>query len=145
MKYSESESLKLHNQLCFTLYSTSLAMSRLYKPLLSKLHLTYPQYLIMLILWERDGITVTDISKLLHQEKGALSPVIKRLEKQQLIVRQRNKQDDRLVNISLTKAGQQLKEQAASIPQQILCSTGLEINDVLTLKAKLEQVRNSLD
>ncbi|WP_438864294.1 MarR family winged helix-turn-helix transcriptional regulator [Neptunicella sp.] len=145
MKQTAIESLKLHNQLCFALYSTSLAMSRLYKPLLAELDLTYPQYLIMMLLWEHDGITITNISKLLHQEKGALSPVIKRLEKQQLITRQRNEHDDRLVNIYLTQAGIALKERAANIPNKVLCSTGLEVSDALSLKAQLEQVRSHLD
>jgi DNA-binding MarR family transcriptional regulator len=144
MKQSALESLKLHNQLCFALYSTSLAMSRLYKPLLAKLDLTYPQYLIMLLLWEQDGVTITGISKILFQEKGALSPVIKRLEKQQLIIRQRNPDDDRLVNIYLTDAGKQLKQQAAAIPEQVLCSTGLEVDEALSLKSRLEQIRHSL-
>lgn len=141
---NDNDSLKLDNQLCFALYSTSLAMSKLYKPLLAKLDLTYLQYLILLLLWERDGVTITEISRKLFQEKGALSPVVKRLEQRGLIVRQRNADDERQQHLNLTQQGRELKAAACVIPEQAFCATQLEADDALALKRTLELLRRQL-
>ncbi|MCK7460348.1 MarR family winged helix-turn-helix transcriptional regulator [Idiomarina aminovorans] len=139
-----NKALKLDNQLCFALYSTSLAMNKLYKPLLSKLDLTYPQYLILLLLWERDGVTVTEISRKLFQEKGALSPVIKRLEQRGLITRKRSSEDERQLHLYLTEQGHKLKQSASDVPEQVFCATQLEPSEALALKQTLESLRAQL-
>lgn len=141
---NSNKALRLDNQLCFALYSTSLAMNKLYKPLLSKLDLTYPQYLILLLLWERDGVTITEISRKLFQEKGALSPVIKRLEQRGLITRKRNTDDERQLHLYLTEQGRQLEQSACDVPERVFCATQLEPNEALALKQTLESLRAQL-
>ncbi len=138
------EELKLDNQLCFALYSTSLAMSKLYKPYLQAMQLTYPQYLIMLILWEQDGVTLSDLGKKVMQDLGALSPVIKRMEIAGLISRQPSQEDERKVIICLTDAGQALQQQAKQIPADILCSTRLSIEGIAELRQQLQMLRQQL-
>src|SRR5438105_12628747 len=105
--------LRLDNQLCFALYSASLAMTKLYKPLLDPLGLTYPQYLAMLVLWERDGITVSELGERLQLDSGTLTPLLKRLESQGLLARERDRADERRVLLQLTPAGRALKARAA--------------------------------
>ncbi|WP_308365202.1 MULTISPECIES: MarR family transcriptional regulator [unclassified Microbulbifer] len=145
MAKSTSDDLKLNNQLCFSLYSTSLAMGKLYKPLLEKLGLTYPQYLMMMVLWEEDDITATELSFRLMQDKGALSPVIKRLEAQGLIDRRRDPKDDRRVQLHLTQAGRKMQQQAEEIPAQILFGSGLDRKAARQLKLQLEAVRRTIN
>lgn len=143
-KAPDDASLKLDNQLCFALYSTSLAMNKLYKPLLDKVDLTYVQYLIMLLLWEQDGITVTQVSRKLFQEKGALSPVVKRLEQRGLLTRQASDSDERQKHLYLTTEGKQLKDKVQRIPEQVFCASRLDADDALTLKQTLESLRKQL-
>ncbi|WKE65087.1 MarR family transcriptional regulator [Gallaecimonas kandeliae] len=144
MAKQHCEALKLDNQLCFALYSATLAMTKLYKPMLQALDLTYPQYLMMLVLWEQDGITATELGKKLMQDLGALSPVIKRLEAQGLIERRRSSQDERKVQLHLSEAGRALQTKAEAIPPQILCSSGLDLAAGSQLKQQLESLRQSL-
>lgn len=144
MKNKVCEALKLDNQLCFALYSASLAMGKYYKPLLEKLGLTYPQYLMMLVLWEQDGITSTELGKRLQQELGALSPVIKRLESQGLIERLRNPKDDRKVQLFLTEQGRTLQQRAESVPHTTLCASGLNTEQAMALKEQLDDLRQSM-
>ncbi|WP_341501943.1 MarR family transcriptional regulator [Gallaecimonas sp. GXIMD4217] len=144
MDKAPCEALRLDNQLCFALYSTSLAMGKLYKPLLAELGLTYPQYLIMLVLWEQDGLTVTELSQRLGQDKGALSPVIKRLEAQGLLGRRRSPEDERRQLLCLTDGGLALRSKAEAVPRQLLCATGLSPDQARAMKAQLEQLRQSL-
>ncbi|MBY4676033.1 MarR family winged helix-turn-helix transcriptional regulator [Marinobacterium arenosum] len=144
MENSSCEALKLDNQLCFAIYSTSLTLNKLYKPLLQQLGLTYPQYLIMLVLWEQDDITLSQLSKRLGQDMGALSPVIKRLEAQGLITRQRSEADDRKIHLRLTEEGQALQQQAEAVPSHILCASGLSVEQALTLKQQLDELRQTL-
>ena len=99
---SSSELLRLDNQVCFALYSASLAMTKLYKPLLDALGLTYPQYLVMLVLWEQDGLTVSELGERLYLDSGTLTPLLKRLEATGLVARQRDAQDERRVRVMLT-------------------------------------------
>ena len=108
--------LLLDNQLCFALYSTSLAMTKLYKPLLEALGLTYPQYLVMLVLWEQDDVTVSSLGERLFLDSGTLTPLLKRMETADLLARTRSKEDERRVHISLTATGRKLKTQAAKVP-----------------------------
>lgn len=136
--------LKLDKQLCFALYSTSLAMTKLYKPLLEKLGLTYPQYLVMCILWERDGLALKDIAEQLHIDSGALTPVIKRLEAQGLLQRQRQPDNERTLEIALTTEGRALREQAGEIPLQIGMACATSEDEIHQLRDQLQRLRANL-
>jgi DNA-binding MarR family transcriptional regulator len=131
------ESLKLDNQLCFLFYSVSRVMTRLYGPLLSELGLTYPQYLAMLILWEKDHQEVGRFTELLHMDTGTVSPLLKRLQAAQLVTRERAYKDERRVTVSLTPKGRQLKRKAFLVPEKLFCKTGLTPEEYLFLKDKL--------
>ena len=109
-KYAADIPLRLDNQICFAVYSTAHAFNRVYKPLLERLGLTYPQYLVMLVLWERDGVPVKDIGERLFLDSGTLTPLLKRLEAAELIRRTRSTEDERQVLIALTPQGQALRE-----------------------------------
>ena len=136
--------LQLDNQVCFALYSASLAMTKLYKPLLESIGLTYPQYLVMLVLWERDGITVSDLGERLFLDSGTLTPLLKRLEASALIARLRDVQDERRVRITLTPAGRALRDRAEAIPPCVLQSTQCTIPELTALTAELKQLRDRL-
>jgi MarR family transcriptional regulator, organic hydroperoxide resistance regulator len=137
--------LLLDNQLCFALYSTSLAMTKLYKPLLETLGLTYPQYLVMLVLWERDGLMVSELGERLFLDSGTLTPLLKRLESASLIARIRDMQDERRVHITLTAAGRALKTQAAEIPNCILKASQCSLPDIVALTQQVQTLRNNLN
>ncbi|EBA01371.1 MarR family winged helix-turn-helix transcriptional regulator [Marinobacter sp. ELB17] len=139
--YSE---LLLDNQLCFALYSTSLMMTKAYKPLLNSLNLTYPQYLAMLVLWEEDGITVSHISKRLLTDPGSLTPLLKRLESDGMLNRQRRKDDERVVELHLTEKGRGLQDQAKDIPGCIVNVSGQSVTDLMELKQQLIKLRSNL-
>ena len=136
--------LLLDNQLCFALHSASLAMTKVYKPHLDKLGVTYPQYLVLLVLWERDGLTVSDIGERLYLDSGTLTPLLKRLEAQGLVDRSRDPQDERRVVIRLTAAARALKEQAAGIPACILGATGCDVQEVVRLVGEVKAMRDRL-
>ena len=139
------EYLRLDNQLCFLFYSVSRSITRMYGPLLAELGVTYPQYLVLLILWETDNVEVKVITELLHIDTGTVSPMLKRLEASGLIVRRRSSDDERRVIISLTKAGQKLKVKAASVPAELFCKTGLTIDEYGRLKAELSQILQKME
>ena len=136
--------LRLDNQLCFALYSASLAMTRLYKPLLDALGLTYPQYLAMLVLWQQDGLMVSELGERLFLDSGTLTPLLKRLEAAGLITRLRAVQDERRVHITLTAAGRQLKAQAAKIPGCILSATECSLPELMALTSRVQDLRQRL-
>lgn len=136
--------LKLDNQLCFALYSTSLAMTRLYKPLLEELGLTYPQYLAMLVLWEKDGLMVSELGERLYLDSGTLTPLLKRLESSGLISRIRAVEDERRVHITLTAAGRKLKARAARIPGCILSASQCSIPELIALTQQVQALRQQL-
>lgn len=136
--------LKLDNQLCFALYSTSLAMTKAYKPRLEALGLTYPQYLVMLVLWQQDGVTLRDIAEKMWMDSGALTPVLKRLEQQGLLTRRRVSGNERALEICLTQAGQLLKTQAAAVVLEIGNACGLEFSELVNLRQQLQQLRQQL-
>ena len=138
------EALKLDNQLCFALYSTSLQMTKVYKPLLQELGLTYPQYIAMLVLWEEDGITVGEISSRMLTDPGSLTPLLKRLEAEGLITRTRSQADERVVQLRLTEKGRDLRQQAESIPACILASSGLTLDGLKRLQEELVDLRGHL-
>ena len=136
--------LLLDNQLCFALYSASLAMTKLYKPLLDTLGLTYPQYLVMLALWERDGLTVSELGERLFLDSGTLTPLLKRLESADLLVRLRDVQDERRVRITLTGQGRALRDGAQPIPHCVLARTQCTPADIGALTAQLHALRDRL-
>ena len=138
------ESLLLDNQLCFALHSTSLLMTKVYKPLLQALGLTYPQYLAMMVLWEEDGLTVGEISSRLLTDPGSLTPLLKRLEAEGLLSRTRSREDERVVVVELTETGRALQDKAMGIPQCILGASGLELEQLRKLQADLIALRSNL-
>ncbi|MDE1182100.1 MarR family transcriptional regulator [Paraburkholderia sp.] len=135
----------LDEQLCFALYSTSLAMTKAYKPLLEKLGLTYPQYLAMLVLWEGDDLTVKDLATRLNLDSATVTPLLKRLETQGYVERVRGVEDERLVYIRLTKAGTTLKRAAREVPAEIFCATQQAPEFLLRLRDDLTQLRATLN
>ncbi|EST14758.1 MULTISPECIES: MarR family winged helix-turn-helix transcriptional regulator [Pseudomonas] len=136
--------LLLENQVCFALHSTSLLMTKVYKPLLQALNLTYPQYLAMLVLWEHDGLTVGEISQHLLTDPGSLTPLLKRLESEGLLKRTRSREDERVVLVQLTDKGRKLQKQAEEVPQLILKASGRTHEGLQKLQADLLALRESL-
>ena len=138
------ESLLLDNQLCFALHSTSLLMTKVYKPLLQAIGLTYPQYLAMMVLWEEDELTVSEISSRLLTDPGSMTPLLKRLEAEGLLSRTRSREDERVVVVELTDAGRALHDKAKGIPQCILGASGLALAQLRKLQADLIALRGNL-
>ena len=144
LESTDNPALLLDNQLCFALYSTSLAMTKIYKPLLAPLGLTYPQYLAMLVLWEQDGIMVSELGERLYLDSGTLTPLLKRLETSGLIARLRDVSDERRVHVTLTAAGRKLKAKAAVIPACVVNAAGCSLSDLLSLTRQVQALRLKL-
>lgn len=136
--------LHLDSQLCFALYSASLAMTKAYQPLLADLGLTYPQYLVMLVLWEEEGMMVSEIGTRLYLDSGTLTPLIKRLELAGLIVRLRDVDDERRVRVKLTAAGRTLKNKAATVPACLISKIGCSPDELLKLNKSIRLLRDRL-
>ena len=136
--------LLLDNQLCFALYSSSLLMTKVYKPLLQRLGLTYPQYLAMMVLWQGDGITVGDISARLLTDPGSLTPLLKRLEAEGRLKRTRSRVVERVVELYLTENGRSLHEVAKSSPIGIVNASGQSVEQLMSLKEQLIALRDNL-
>jgi len=136
------DSLKLEKQLCFRLYSLSKLMNRRYTPVLKELSLTYPQYLVMLVLWEKkdESTSIKTLGQKLDLDSGTLSPLLKRMEKQLLITRIRNVKDERSVEVKLTKMGLKLKSKAKHIPAKMFKATGLLTQQLIDLNQQLDQL-----
>jgi DNA-binding MarR family transcriptional regulator len=137
--------LRLDNQICFAVYSAAHAFNRVYKPLLDRLGLTYPQYLVMLVLWERDGVPVKEIGERLFLDSGTLTPLLKRLEAAHLLKRTRSAEDERQVLISLTSQGQTLREKARTVPQAILAASACSLGELSAMKNQLIALRDRLN
>jgi MarR family transcriptional regulator, organic hydroperoxide resistance regulator len=137
--------LRLDNQVCFAIYSTAHAFNRVYKPLLDRLGLTYPQYLVMLVLWERDDVAVKEIGERLFLDSGTLTPLLKRLEVADLIKRTRSTEDERQVLIALTAKGRALQEKARTVPQSILAASACSVSELSALKNDLVALRDQLN
>jgi DNA-binding MarR family transcriptional regulator len=141
---------KLDDQLCFALYSASRAMTRAYAPLLEPLGLTYPQYLVLLVLWERDGLSVNQLGERLALDSGTLTPLLKRLEHQGLVVRRRGEDDERVVRIRLSPTGRALRGKARKIPIQLASCAGFEadsepsMQDLARLRDELRALADQL-
>jgi MarR family transcriptional regulator, organic hydroperoxide resistance regulator len=137
-------SLRLEDQICFAVHSTSLALDRIYRPRLKAFGLTYPQYLVMLVLWQRDGLTVGRIGSHLYLDSATLTPLLKRLEQQGLVNRVRNDSDEREVLIHLSPKGRQLKSRVGDVPAQILGASGCSVAQLEGLKEQLDSLRGNL-
>lgn len=132
---------RLDNQLCFALYSSSLVMTKLYKPVLAKLGLTYPQYLVLLVLWEADRISVGELGERLFLDSGTLTPLLKRIEAAGLLTRTRAVDDERRVIVALSAAGRALRRRAEQVPLEVACATGCKLDEIATLTAQLQALR----
>jgi len=139
-----ADALLLDQQLCFSVYATSLAMTQAYKPLLEEIGLTYPQYLAMLVLWEGDGLTVKALAERLEQESGSVTPVVKRLEAEGLVQRKRDPRDERNLALTLTPAGRGLRERGLKVNQSFAKACGLSTPALAELRASLNQLRRRL-
>ena len=142
--FAQQSWLALDHQLCFALYSASLAMTRLYKPLLEPLGLTYPQYLVMLVLWEADGITVSQLGERVQLDSGTLTPLLKRLEQAGLLQRLRDTADERRVLLQLSAAGRKLRRSATAVPQAVACASGCPPDELADLTARIKTLRGQL-
>lgn len=148
MNASNCNLLKLENQVCFPLYAVSRIITQQYKPLLDALEITYPQYLVLMVLWETDGVPVKELSEKLFLETNTLTPLLKRLEQKDIVTRVRSKADERKVIISLTQKGKDLKLKAKEIPEKLMLQLDcLDINEdeVATLKRLLDKFLNTLN
>ncbi|KAF1061235.1 MarR family transcriptional regulator [Variovorax paradoxus] len=141
---TQDELLKLDNQLCFAMYSASLAMTRLYKPLLDKLGLTYPQYLVMLALWEKDGPMVSELGERVSLDSGTLTPLLKRLEANGFVARVRDVADERRVHITLTAAGRRLKARAGHVPECLLAASECSVPELVDLTHQIQALRDRI-
>ena len=137
--------LQLDQQLCFALYSANLAMHKVYRQLLAQLEITYPQYLVMLVLWQQDDVTVSEIGEQLFLDSATLTPLLKRLESAGLLRRQRSRQDERQVVVTLTDEGRALREKAQTIPEAVQCASACDDNTMAALKSQLDDLRANLN
>ena len=141
----DRSALQIDRQLCFALYSASLVMTKLYKPLLAPLGLTYPQYLVMMALWEGDGLTVSQLGERVALDSGTLTPLLKRLEAAGLLQRLRDTADERRVLLRLTAAGRRLRTQAQNVPVQVFGASGCTRDELATLTETLRGLRQRLE
>jgi len=133
-----NEYLKLENQLCFPLYATSRLITRLYQPLLADLGITYPQYIVMLVLWEEDSLSIKEIGERVQLNTNTLTPLLKRMQELNLIIRSRHSKDERVVQVNLTQAGRTLKTKALEIPTQLMTSLDYPAEKAIELKRMLD-------
>lgn len=138
------ETLKLSSQLCFPIYSLSKEISNAYRPLLESLDVTYPQYLVLLVLWEHKKLNVREIGELLHLDSGTLTPLLKRLEVKSLVNRNRSSTDERIVEISLTDKGMSLEERAECIPGQLKEKSALTDQEQIQLTHIINKILNTI-
>lgn len=138
----DSPQLKLSNQICFPIYTVSRLITKAYKPYLNKMGVTYPQYLVLMVLWENDGLTVNQISKKLLLDTNTLSPLLKRMDKMELLQRNRSSKDERSVIVQLTEKGKQLKTLAKPIPENLIkpmLTENISMENVIQLKDMLNE------
>ncbi|WP_133015979.1 MarR family winged helix-turn-helix transcriptional regulator [Clostridium cuniculi] len=134
------EKIKLDNQLCFSLYAASREVIKIYKPLLDKYGLTYTQYIAMLVVWEYERITVKEMGQKLHLDSGTLTPVLKKLQLMGLIIKYRDKNDDRVVIVEVSEKGRELKDKIIDVPEQMYCRLGSNVEDAIQLKKMLDKL-----
>ena len=136
--------LALERQLCFALYSASLAMTKLYRPYLQPMGLTFPQYLVMLVIWERDDVTLSDLAERLLLDSGTLTPLLRRLQSSGLLRRERDARDERKIRVTLTPEGRALRRRARSIPEPAAAAPGCELSELDGLTAQVTKLRDSI-
>ncbi|ARS52485.1 MarR family winged helix-turn-helix transcriptional regulator [Kushneria konosiri] len=141
----DNDMLALESQLCFALYATQLSMSKLYRRLLKQLDLTYPQYLVMQVLWQEDHLTVSGIGERLALDSATLTPLLKRLEGADLVRRQRSREDERQVEVSLTDRGSALRERARPLPAEVERASGCSSEEMKALRDQLNALKKQLD
>lgn len=139
-----TETLQLKNQICFPLYALSKEITKLYRPLLEQLDMTYPQYLVMMVLWENDGLTVSEVGEKLLLDSGTLTPLLKRLENKSFINRKRKKEDERVVELFLTEEGRNLQQKACSIPNEMIQKINIKTEDLVQLKNLVESILSKI-
>ncbi|MFD4604858.1 MarR family winged helix-turn-helix transcriptional regulator [Streptomyces sp. NPDC058464] len=141
----EAQWLHLDRQICFSLHAASRAFNGVYRVILKDLGLTYPQYLVMLVLWEQGDLPVKKLGEHLRLDSGTLSPLLKRLESAGLVHRERSTRDERSVEVRLTEEGAALRERALEVPRRIVSATGFDVDEIRDLKARLDQLTGTLD
>jgi MarR family transcriptional regulator, organic hydroperoxide resistance regulator len=144
MTQTTSEPLPLDAQLCFSLYSTTIAINRLYKPMLDSLGVTYPQYLVLSTLWEKDGQTISAIADRLALEPSTITPLMKRLEAAGFVSRQRNPVDERQVQVFMTAKGKGLRREASCLTDALLENSGLKVEEMIALNDQVQRLRGAL-
>lgn len=132
------------SQLCFALYSASRAMTAAYRPILAEMNLTYPQYLVLLVLWEEGRVTVSRLGERLQLDSGTLSPLLKRLEANGFVTRERSRDDERLVDVNLTPAGRRLERRAQCIPERLFAATGMSAKEAADLRDAVRHLTDAL-
>lgn len=137
---NEYDALKLCNQLCFPLYACAKEIVRRYKPYLDEIDLTYTQYIVMMVLWEHKQINVKDMGAFLYLDSGTLTPVLKKLEQKGYLTRERDKEDERVLNVTITEQGEELKEQAVQIPRKMQGCVSLDKEEAQTLYRILNKI-----
>ena len=142
---SEENWLRLDSQICFSLQAASRAFNGVYRVILKDLGLTYPQYLVMLVLWEEGELPVKKLGEHLRLDSGTLSPLLKRLESAGLVRRERSARDERSVEVRLTEEGTALRERAVRVPRRIVAATGLDLEEIGKLRERLDQLTTALD
>ena len=140
----EFNPLKLEHQMCFPLYATARKVTGLYTPILSELNLTYTQYIVMLVLWEKDEVSVKEIGERLFLDSGTLTPLLKNLEKKGLLTRNRSKEDERVTIAKLTEEGKALREKALKVPEQVVSCVKLEPEEALQLYTLLYKILKTI-
>ncbi|WP_144550367.1 MarR family winged helix-turn-helix transcriptional regulator [Bacillus sp. X1(2014)] len=136
----DNQNLKLENQICFKIYTAEREITKLYRDLLEDLDVTYPQYLVLLVLWEKNSITVKELGQKLFLDSGTLTPMLKRMEGNHLLERKRSLEDERSVIISLTKKGEELKQKAECIPSQLLQNLSTDYEELKNLDHTLTTI-----
>ncbi len=139
-----SEVRPLDNQLCYTLYATSMAITRLYKPMLDRLGLTYPQYLVLHVLWEADERGVGEIARRLALEPSTITPLVKRLERSGFVERARDQHDERRVDVRLTEKGHKLRFQCGCLADEVVARSGMTLAELKTLNQDVQRLRDAL-
>ena len=137
-------SVLLDSQLCFSLYATSMAVSRIYKPLLDRLGITYPQYLVLLALWEGDGRAINSIAARLGLESSTVTPLVKRLESAGLVTRARNPEDERQLQVRLTERGVGLQEECGCLAETLIARSGMVLKRLAALNEEIKTLREAL-
>ncbi|MFH8771608.1 MarR family winged helix-turn-helix transcriptional regulator [Streptomyces sp. NPDC017958] len=141
----EADWLRLDRQICFSLHAASRAFNSVYRVILKDLGLTYPQYLVMLVLWDQGDLPVKKLGEHLRLDSGTLSPLVKRLEGVGLVRRERSAQDERSVQVRLTEEGAALRERALQVPRRIMAATGFDLAEIGELRERLDQLTTALD